>query len=344
MRSGTQRSLVALIVALAACRPDAGLATRLPSVDGPVLAVYPASAYAIGTLPNYGWFNDVNEKNLMAGTITTQAGNWVNGFVYLPGGQPKLLAMSGGSESAAMAVNTHGAVAGTVYYGSLDHFPAVWSNASAAPLVATLQGIAYDINDAGLVVGTALAKGGQFGFVWDTTGKPKLLPPLPGGLYSTASAVNADRVILGASSSLTGWMSVLWRFNGAVWVPTPITGGINALALDDGSTVVGQTGGKASWGRPNQAGYFSVGVWSYANAVTRNGWVAAGNSFYPVPGPTGADNAFVADRSGNLTMLPIPNSWWTAASGRGVNGCGMAVGSLTYNSMGSHPAYWNPGC
>ena len=344
MRTRARRSFMVVIVALAACRPDERVAPRLPSVDAPLSAVYPAAAYAISTLPDYGWFSDVNEKNVMAGTITGVAGNALNAFSYQPGGLVKLLAMPGGMTSAANAVNNHGAVVGTVSYGNFDNRPAVWSDPSALPLVAGIQGVAYDINGAGLVVGTAIVNGGQFGFVWDTTSKPVKLPPLPGGLNTTASAVNADRIILGASSSRAGWTSVLWRFNGSVWVPTAITGGINALALDNATTVVGQTAGEASWGKPNHAGFLGVGVWSYATAVTSNGRVAVGNSFYPVLGPTGANNAFVADRSGAVTMLPIPSSWWTAATGRGVNSCGLAVGSLTFNSMGAHPASWNPGC
>jgi uncharacterized membrane protein len=194
-------------------------------------------------------------------------------------------------------------------------------------------------------VGTASVKGGQFaGFVWDTTGNPVLLPPLRGGTGTTASAINADRVILGASDSPNGWVSVLWRYNGSGWIPRPITGGINALALDDGATVVGQTAGQASFGTPHHAGFFAVGVQSYAAAVTRNGKVAVGPAWYPVTGPASGGNSFVADRSGAVTMLPIPNSWWTKVTARSINSCGLVVGSLTFNSMATRPAYWDPGC
>lgn len=352
MHARTLRPLAFLLTALAACRADqtAAPSNRLPASDTPAPAVYPAASYAISTLPDLGWVSDVNDQNYMVGTISDIAGAWVNAFVLRPGGTPKLLSLGGAQTSAAMAVNTHGAIVGTAFFGwngspaVHDNRPAVWSDASSAPIVAALRGTAYDINDAGLVVGTAIVRGGQHGFVWDTTSRPIALPPLRGGYNTTASAINADRVILGASSSTNGWVPVLWRFNGSTWVPQAITGGINALALDDGITVVGQTAGQASFGKPDHAGFFAVGFQSYAAAVTRNGRVAVGPAWYPVPGPASGGNAFVADRSGAVTMLPIPNSWWTRVKAHSVNTCGLVVGSLTFNSMQEHPAYWNPGC
>lgn len=352
MRTRPVPFLALLSTVLAACSAGEGAAptARPQLVEAPASAVYPASSYRITALPDTGWLSDINEKHYMVGTISTQSGSWVNAFALLRGGTPKLLASGGAQASAAMAVNTGGAITGALDFGysgtplTPDIRPAVWSNASSGPLVAPLKGVAYDINDAGMVVGTAIKSGGQFAFVWDTTTGPVILPPLRGGTNSTAAAITADRIILGASSSTSGWQYVLWRFNGSSWVPTPITGGISALAIDDGNTVVGQTAGQASWGKPNHAGFFGVGFQSYASAVTKDGWVAVGPAWSPVPGPAASGNSFVADRSGAVTMLPIPNFFWTTVTARGVNKCGIVVGSMTYNSMAAHPAYWDPGC
>ncbi len=351
MRPASLPRFVVLSTALAACRAGENTQPPLlpPAIEAPSTVVYPAASYAITTLADTGWLSDVNDRKLMVGTISTAAGSWVHAFALPPGGTPKLLA-HGGLAAAAMAVNSHGAIVGTVDYGytgipaTLDNRPAVWADASSAPLVAPIKGIAYDINDHGLVVGTTFNKKGQFaGFVWDTTGQPVLLPPLRGGSSTQASAVNADRVILGSSDSQIGWVYVLWRFNGTTWVPRAISG-ISAFALDDGATVVGQTAGQASFGTPHHAGFFGVGLQSYAVAVTRDGKVAVGPAWYPVTGPAAAGNSFVADRSGAVTILPTPNSWWTTVTARSINSCGLIVGSMKFNSMSPHPAYWNPGC
>lgn len=352
MSTRSSLSVVLLAFALSACSAGEGAAptARSQLVDAPARAVYPASSYRITALPDTGWLSDINEKHYMVGTISTRAGAWVNAFALQRGGTPKLLASGGALASAAMAVNSGGAITGALDFGysgtplSPDIRPAVWSNASSAPLVAPLRGVAYDINDAGMVVGTAIKAGGQYGFVWDTAGGPVLLPPLRGGTNSNAFAITADRIILGASSSSSGWQYVLWKYNGSTWLPTPITGGISALAIDEGNTVVGQTAGQASWGKPNHAGFFGVGFQSYASAVTKDGWVAVGPAWSPVAGPASSGNSFVADRSGAVTMLPIPNFVWTTVTARGVNKCGVVVGSMTYNSMAAHPTYWDPGC
>lgn len=351
MRIRSLRRATLLLTTLAACRAGENTepSIRRANIGAPSSAVYPPASYAITALPDTGWLSDVNDRKVMVGTISTLAGSWVSAFALRPGGTPKLLPHNG-LASAAMAVNTHSAIVGSVDYGytgvplTPDNRPAVWSTASSPPRVAPIKGIAWDINDQGLVVGSAYTKTGQFaGFVWDTTGSPVLLPPIRGGAGSQAFAVNADRAILGSSDSPNGWTYVIWRFNGTTWVPRAITG-ISALAIDDGMTVVGQTAGQASFGTPNHAGFFGVGFQSYASAVTKDGKVAVGPAWYPVTGPASSGNSFVADRSGAVTILPTPNGVWTTVTAKSVNTCGLVVGSMKYNSMASHPTYWNPGC
>jgi hypothetical protein len=281
----------------------------------------------------------------MVGNITLPAALYRNAFSYQLGGHVNVLANGSALWSSASAVNTPGAIAGTVFNSSLDYHPAVWTSPISAPVSLPHLGTAADINDAGLVVGTILRNGVQYAFLWDPIAgsKPTMLPPLPGGAASYAIAINSRNVILGSSSSSTGWSSVLWRLSSGGWVPRPIMG-LNALALAEGNVVVGQTANEASWGKPDLVGNFGVGVYSHATGVAPDASVAVGRSSYPVTGPGSPHNAWVADRRGTVTLLPIANSLWQATFGAAVNTCGLAVGSYI-NFMGAQlPAYWDPGC
>lgn len=163
-------------------------------------------------------------------------------------------------------------------------------------------------------------------------------------METQAIAINNRNVILGSSSSSSGWSSVLWTWNGVSWGVRAIRGGINALAQDDSRIVVGQTANQASWGAPDHVGSLGIGVSSHATGISPDGSAAIGESTYPVIGPGSPHNAWVADRAGQVTFLPLTNASWQQAFGRSVNSCGLAVGSHVDFSGRRLPAYWNPGC
>jgi hypothetical protein len=341
------RALLPLAISLleACSADDATSSIAARAIDAtPHPSVYAAGAYIAVGLASPGEFTDVNAKGLMVGDITLPAALYRSAFSYQLGGSVNLLSNGSGLWSTASAVNGSGAIAGAVFDNSVDYHPAVWSSTTSTPMALPHLGTAADINDAGLVVGTILRNGVQYAFLWDPAGggKPTMLPPLPGGTASYAIAINSRNVILGSSSSSTGWSSVLWRSSGGVWVPRPIVG-INALALAEGNVVVGQTANEASWGKPDYAGSFGVGVYSHATGVAPDASVAIGRSSYPVTGPA-VQNAWVADRRGSLTFLPLANSLWQATYGAAVNACGLAVGSYLDFTGARRPAYWNPGC
>ncbi|MGQ0649290.1 MAG: hypothetical protein ACT4P7_17195 [Gemmatimonadaceae bacterium] len=295
---------------LAGCRAgESASPLALNVMDFPSqAAVYPAASYVPGSLPDPGEFTDVNEKNLMVGNILLPGGLHTSAFILALGNPLFMLPNGKGAWSLAAALNTSAAITGTVFMNSVDYHPAVWPTPRTTPrLLTSVTGTASDINDAGLVVGTEIRNGVTHAFLWEPSGALTYLPPLAGGTATYAIAINNNDVILGSSSSSSGWFPVLWRWSGSAWRAHAITGGINALALDDRRMVVGQTANEASWGIPDHRGYFGVGVYSHATGVARDGSAAIGESSYPVTGPA-TRNAWVADRSGNVTFLPIPNS------------------------------------
>ncbi len=184
--------------------------------------------------------------------------------------------------------------------------------------------------------------------MWDATGgNVQLLPPLPGDTETWAYAINNDMVILGRSGST--WIShtVIWLQSPAGWTVQQVLGGIEGLDLDQGIGVVGRTGQNASYGRPDHAGFFNTIGPSIARAVSRKG-DAAGDDEGASPGWPTVTVAFVADRSGTTTYLPLPTSQtWRASFGQGVNSCGLVVGAV-WEFPGAYfsaqPVVWDPGC
>lgn len=81
--------------------------------------------------------------------------------------------------SQAAAVNTGGSITGALYNSSLDYSPAVWPTARSAPRVLSgVIGLAWDINDGGLGVGTEYRNGSNYAFLWEPNGALTYLPAL----------------------------------------------------------------------------------------------------------------------------------------------------------------------
>ncbi len=336
------RLLPVLLVIAMACSSEQGVA---PSGDSPAVIharanVVPAASYSVNVLPLDGYFTDVNDANLIVGVVVGY------GVSMQLGGTVKQLSSGPGGESRALAVNANGAIAGSVDLGKPSAprvVPAVWQQTGANPILLSAVGEAYDINDFGLTVGSLSTKGHWFGFVWDTaTGAVQLLPPLPGDKDTGGHRINNDGIILGSS----GQRNAIWRQSGGGWVPTLVTGGIEAFGLDQSMGVVGRTGNKASFGTPNHAGFYNTIGPSTAWAVSRRG-LATGDDAGASPGWPTSTVAFVADQAGGTTYLPLPaTSWWQASFGYGVNACGLVVGTAwpfpaTFTAQ---PVVWDPGC
>ena len=341
-------ALVLPLVLAAACTPDHAVApaTSPPQALAPNAAILPAASYTAHVYKPQGSFRDVNGRNLIVGTAAD------NAVAMVLGGALIKLSNGPGVASRAEAVNERGEIVGGVNAGTLQSprdVPAYWRRVGVAPLLLSNSGIASDVNDHGIVVGTFYPPTG-FGeaFVWTpSTGLLELLPPIPGGSNTSAFAINNDRIILGYSD---GW-TVLWQHNGTTWNVQNVAVWNQSIAGDDidsGYGIVGHTMYMASFGDPNHAGYFSMSSLgrSFATAVKGRGVVTGWDEGVNPPGVPhsyGFGTAFIADRSGATTYLPYPVGPWLASAGYGLNACGLVVGVL-YTNYAYHPAVWNPGC
>jgi hypothetical protein len=346
-------TIAAVALLAIGCSPER-TAGPVPEARAPRVwaAVYPSWQYKVTAFPGEGVFNDVNDRNLIVGTIADTA-------VAMPlGGAIIRLSHGPGTASRAWAVNTSGTIAGSVNLGTYaapKWIPAVWRRVTTAPTVLNNDGEAADINDMGVVVGSLFRAGISMAFAWDFNGTLGTgvvrLPLLPGGRFSWANAINNDLAIVGVSDSPSGMQTVVWRWSGGGWSVKPVMGGITGYDIDAGYGIVGQTSGRASFGNPDHAGFFNTIGASSVAAVNARG-VATGDDAGASPGWPQYTAAFVADRSGATTYLPHPVAGpygfaWRASYGYGINTCGLVVGTLwpfpghPYTAI---PAVWDPGC
>jgi len=143
-----------------------------------------------------------------------------------------------GSESgAANGVNDAGQIAVAFNQGGLPTFrryPALWSGTAFTDLApGESSGSAFDINNAGQVVGTLPAGP----FLWQR-GTTVILPALGG--ESLAASINAGGTVAGR----TGSRAVLWR-SGALQLLSDIPTGGEAADINDHDQVVGSQNGRA---------------------------------------------------------------------------------------------------
>ncbi len=347
MRHPSSPPLLALLALCAACAPDSTVEPGTPDLQPPAALKVPlAGNFAVAVYPVDGWFADVNRANLAVGM-----GN--GGAIALPQGGPMHFMASGSGRIAkALAVNNNGMIVGAVSPNCcawVDLSPAVWASYRATPVVLRDSGEAVDVNDRGMAVGTVRRRGRDRAFTWDVpAGSVALLPTLPGGRMTTARAINNEEVILGTADDVKGVVTtVLWRRGATGWTVQVVGGSIDGLDLDGWLGVVGVTTGRASFGKPDHAGWYATAGASQAEAVSPGGALAVGTDWGAATTWPQTSIGFIADKGGNITWLPFPaGSMWRASFGSGVTDCGLVVGTVW--ELGSvftaQPAVWDPGC
>ncbi|MBZ5665594.1 MAG: Ig-like domain repeat protein [Acidobacteriia bacterium] len=146
---------------------------------------------------------------------------------------PSLTSIGGG---AATAVNSSNQVVG--YYfpnGSNDTLGFTWTQAGGLQNLGSAGTLAYDINDAGTVVGkTRVASGNRHAFSWTPTGGIQDLGTL-GGSESSALGINSHGWIVGNSLATVAGKGLL---HGFLWTPT---GGMQDFTVLAGLSASQQT-------------------------------------------------------------------------------------------------------
>jgi len=176
--------------------------------------------------------SDINDAGVIVGSMTHNDLGF-RGFVYEDGEYAVLSpVIPDAGWSGASAINNDGTVVG---YRSIaedvnPYNAFIWSAEEGFTDLGVMEGpysSAFDVSDAGAVVGwTGSVSPGDEGFVWKN-GDVVILGPIPGGVSSTARAVNAREQVVGSGAFEVGkgralsaeafiWERGMWTMMGQV--------------------------------------------------------------------------------------------------------------------------------
>jgi probable HAF family extracellular repeat protein len=230
---------------------------------------YPYAPALLPTRHRAVLYTDSAPINLGTGGTEASCGNW--------------------NASEAWGINDAGQVVGQTSYGACQVLPFIYAGGTRTPL-GTTDGVAYDINNTGAVVGEYLfdpSSNHRQAFLYNDT--LQQLVGLSGTVSSVAYAIND-------SGTVVGWAS--------------LTGGaLHAV----------------SWNNrlPQDLGVLGTGSYSEAKAINSSGFIVGWSEI----APSSARYAFIYE-DGHMVDLndKVPGSGWTLSEATGINDAGQIVG------------------
>ena len=267
----------------------AGVVRRVIWQNGVIVDTLPQPGSAVTTA------TQMNERRQLVGFANQGSGGIGYGVFWDNGTAVKLQPLPGTAASGAAAngLNAAGDVAGGGTGGGgtipLYQHAGIWRNGLLFQDIGVIPGgnysMAYDINDAGQVMGTGTAGGTgarQFAFIW-ANGTFTVLPDLPGPfLQSSGRSINARGDVAGLSN---GGEPVVWK-NGVVSALPLLTRYATVVSeINDSGDVVGTVGNiGALW---KQGQHIPLDPWpnasvnaSVARGINNQGAVV-GEAYFP---------------------------------------------------------------
>lgn len=316
--------------ALAACRgDDPGPLAPAPARAAPSLAPLAYSALDLGTLGgDESGAGGINRWGQVAGYSRT-AGGGVHAFLWTrDGGMLDLGTLRGLSYEASRAYDINDA--GRVVGESANRAFA-WQNhvwQNLGVLPGHTRSAALGLNDDVEVVGYSTGPAGDVAFIHD--GAMRSLGLFPGGTYSRAEAVNDDDVVVGHGDTPGGMRAFRVRHPGTLESLGVLPGGTASAAYDvnDGGQVVGYS---------VVAGVSQAFVWSRAYGMRAlGGLVGGGGSAAEAISEGGriTGHAIAADGSPHAVLWRPDGAGGYAIADLGAVGGGPASGGIAISHSG----------
>jgi len=215
----------------------------------------------LGTLPgttcSEAW--DINGQGQVVGLCHDGGGRSYRAFVWDSGGMRRLPDLGG--PASASAINAAGEIAGGSYArpasGASEHHAVLWRGEELLDLGTLPGGVeshAWDVNDAGLVVGVAQDAGGAHRATMWQAGAILDLGTL-GGHDAGARAINAHGQIVGAARTAGGGSHAFLWHHGEITDLGTLRGAHHsrARAINDVGQIVGSATRLAAEGPQHRA-------------------------------------------------------------------------------------------
>ncbi len=217
--------------------------SRVNSVLGAFLKRNGSPAQDLGSLPGLpfdgAW--DINTAGTVVGVSYDGAGA-VRGFVWVSPGPMQALSTLGGCCSEALGINDAGVISGDAKTAGGQTHAVIWVNGVIQDIdPAGTESYAWDVNEAGQVVGQGAAGGTQEAFRWDATNGLVYLPG-SGGIAGDAVAIDGSGAALGWSTAGSGQLQAT-RWASTTPAYLPLLGGSSsfAAAANSAGIIVGRS-------------------------------------------------------------------------------------------------------
>ena len=304
---------------------------------------------------------DVNADGVIAGSLrTADDSNTVPVIWQTPTSTPTVLPNERGG--LASAINSSGQVAGVEFRdGAFGVEAVLWENGAKITLPDIGEGgYAYDINEAGVIVGAVITEDGEYKACRWVNGQLEILPEpafsVPGQqVWSIARSINSAGIITGTIQGANGTPSIALRWDATGAVSEVATNGIETkgVSIDNSGSVLltgyfdgnGSSRGPARVNADGTVTTLPVPAellsGAPANAMSRTGIVAG--YCYNYGAELGFTIQAVAWPNDQFTRLAMPAGMkYAFPYGVGNNGLvfGNASDGVTPYSV---PGYWNVG-
>ena len=336
------------------------LLTRVALIGWALLAPVAAADVAFQPLADFGRGgapNDVNADGVIAGTVRMADDSTTVPVIWsTPQSNPIELPNERGG--AASAINSNGQVAGFEFRdGAFGVKAVLWESGEKFVLPDLGQSAyAYDINEAGVIVGTVTTENDEY-LACRWVNRQLELLPVPAftaegqQVWSFARSINSEGVITGSIQGFLGTPSIALRWSPDGAVSEIVTDGLETkgISIDNGGSVLingyfdgGYSRGPARVGRDGNTVVLPVPSELFGGApattMSRTGIVAG--YCYGSDNERGFFIQAVAWPNDEFTRLELPAGMqWAFPTGVGNNG--LVFGSVTDGVSGlSTPGYW----
>ena len=308
---------------------------------------YAATLIDLGTLGGtFSTANDVNSAGQVVGYSYIADGS-ERAFLWQSGVMTDLGTLPGYTQgSRAEGINSAGQVVGTSSNGGFYVHAFLWQSGTMTDLGSLLSGNyngAYDINDAGQIVGEASTLGDTAGYAFlrQPDGTVINLGTLPGYVGSTAFSINSAGQVVGVAWTAShAGRAFLWQ--GGVMTDLGTLPGYTSNSYAYDINTAGQVVGYAS----NASGTTRAFLWQSGSGMTNLGTLGGADSAAygindtgQIVGSSGIlggpiTHAFFRSTDGTMTDLGVLAGYTSSA--QAINNALQIVGASTSSEGPSH--------